>query len=234
MVGSQQMMGCPPKSADQKASLEASTLVFDLDGTLIDSLPGIRASLAEAFLTVGRRMPDNDLRNAIGPPIGIIARRLAPTLTDQEVSQIERHYRNAYDSEGWCRTVAFDGVLQTLQSLRRRGLRLFIVTNKPHTPTEKIITYLGWQDFFDGILSRDSRIPVYASKGDILRDLLDTHGLAAHSALMLGDTVEDEEAAAANNLRFVHASYGYSTIISATTAIHSFPELLTLIAAKQP
>ena len=227
-------MECLTKSRDQRALLEASTLVFDLDGTLIDSLPGIRASLAEAFSTVGRQMPDNDLRNTIGPPISVIARRIAPPLTDEEVSQIERHYRKAYDSVGWRYTVAFDGVIQTLQSLRQCGLRLFIVTNKPRTPTEKIIAYLGWQDFFDGILSRDSRTPVYASKADILRDLLDAYGLAAHSALMLGDTVEDEEAAVANNLRFVHVSYGYGTINSATTTIHSFPELLTLIAAKQP
>ena len=69
-------------------------MVFDLDGTLIDSSPGIALSLAAAFQSVGRVMPETDIRKAIGPPIRIIARRVEPSLTDAELDGIEPSYRS--------------------------------------------------------------------------------------------------------------------------------------------
>jgi hypothetical protein len=65
------------------SSIGANNLVFDLNGTLIDSVPGIETSLETAFLRARCEMPPTDLRAAMGPPIGIIVRRLEPTLTDE-------------------------------------------------------------------------------------------------------------------------------------------------------
>jgi phosphoglycolate phosphatase len=222
-------MECVMHVSEVISAIGANNLVFDLDGTLIDSVPGIGTSLEAAFLSAGRQMPRTDLRGAIGPPIGIIARRLEPTLTDEEVAQIEQHYRKRYDTEGWSHTIAFDGVAGTLRTLHQQGLRLFVVTNKPRIPTKKILDYLNLQDLFDEVISRDSRTPVYASKTEMLLGLIDSQRLAPHSTVMLGDTAEDGEAAAANGLRFVHVSYGYGAAAFATHRIQHFSELLTLI-----
>jgi phosphoglycolate phosphatase len=81
-------------------STQIKALIFDLDGTLIDSMAGIGSALKTAFQAAGRTMPGVDLRRVIGPPITIIARSIEPLLTDAEAAIIERSYRANYDRDG--------------------------------------------------------------------------------------------------------------------------------------
>lgn len=215
--------------SDNKQPIPVSTIVCDLDGTLIDSIPGIGASLSAAFLAIGREMPTADLRAAIGPPIGIIARRIEPSLSDDEVTQIERHYRAGYDVDGWRETVLFQGVADTLQSLREQGCRLYIITNKPRIPTEKILIHLGLHSLFEEVVSRDSRSPGYESKSEMLRDLLHRRSLPADATIMIGDTSEDGEAASANHLKFAFVTYGYGAHSSVALSIDNFADLQQLL-----
>jgi phosphoglycolate phosphatase len=205
-------------------------LVFDLDGTLIDSTPGISVALKAAFQSVGRTMPEVDLRHVIGPPITVIARRIEPLLSDIEVSGIERSYRTIYDSNGWRDTLAFPAVADTLRALHRHDLRLYIVTNKPLVPTSNILTHLGLNDLFVEVLTRDSRSPHYASKADMLSDLLGRQQLQTDSTLMVGDTNEDQEAAHVNGLGFLHATYGYGSVRVPSSHIDHFSEIAALLS----
>lgn len=200
-------------------------LVFDLDGTLIDSAPGISASLKAAFRFAGRNMPRAEVRSVIGPPIGVIARRIEPTLTDAEVKLIEQEYRSSYDSEGWRETVAFEGVVEALPRLHAAGWRLFVVTNKPRVPTQKILALLKIESALEAVLSRDSRTPRYASKAEMLADLMAIHKLEPSSTVMVGDTQEDGEAALANHLQFVHVSYGYGAVSDASMTASRFQDI---------
>jgi phosphoglycolate phosphatase len=214
--------------------LSAENLIFDLDGTLVDSVPGIEIAVEAAFRSIGRSIPAGSLRSVIGPPIGVIARRIEPSLTDDEIAQIEQRFRHDYDTFGWRGTVAFDGVVQTLRELRRRGLQLFIVTNKPRVPTEKILADLALQGFFVEAVSRDSQGAVPLGKTEMLNDLLRRRKLPPETAIMVGDTVEDSDAATVNGLRFVHAGYGYGAPFPATYSIRGFSELLTLVGSPPP
>lgn len=206
-----------------------TNLIFDLDGTLVDSIPGIGSSLGEAFLSVGRQMPLADLRAAIGPPIGIIAQRLEPELSYNEIAQIERHYRSSYDNDGWRNTPLFPGVAETLQACMERGYRLFIVTNKPRIPTKKILQYLELESLFEEIVTRDSRSPAYASKAEMLQDLLEEHALTIETTVMIGDTAEDCDAAEVHQLRFICATYGYGSVASPQFFVESFADLQNLL-----
>jgi phosphoglycolate phosphatase len=208
---------------------ETNALVFDLDGTLIDSTPGIESALRAAFQSVGRTMPAVDLRRIIGPPITVIARRVEPLLSDAEVASIEQSYRAIYDSVGWRDTLAYPTVGDTLGALHRRGLRLFIVTNKPLVPTLKILAHLGLANLFLEVLTRDSRAPHYASKADMLADLLSGQQLKPSATLMIGDTSEDQEAAHTNNIDFLHATYGYGSVTMPARCIRQFSEIATLL-----
>jgi len=215
-----------PASNRLAASLAGfQALVFDLDGTLIDSAPGISASLKAAFNSAGRSMPGAEVRSVIGPPIGVIARKIDPTLTDAEVKLIEQEYRSSYDSEGWRETVAFDGVVETLSRLHAAGWRLFVVTNKPSVPTGKILALLKIESALEAVFSRDSRTPRYASKTEMLADLMAIHKLEPGSTAMVGDTQEDGEAALANRLQFVHVSYGYGTVSDAAMRANRFQDI---------
>lgn len=210
--------------------LEAA--IFDMDGTLVDSAPGIGSSLAAAFRAIGREMPATDVRSAIGPPIRVIAKRLEPTLTDVETLAIERAYRPLYDNDGWRATAAFDGVAQTLPGLRDAGLRLFLATNKPRIPALKILELLGIANLFEAVITRDSRTPHFTSKAEMLGGLLATHGLRGETAVMVGDTLEDRLAAEENGVRFIFASYGYGDDPGAETAIARFSELSPWMGLK--
>lgn len=208
------------------------SLLFDLDGTIIDSCPGIAAALSAAFRAAGRIMPTADLRTIVGPPIRIIAARIDSTLTEGELLQIEQAYRAAYDSDGWLDTLLFDGVFPVLQELREAGAQLFVVTNKPRIPTAKILSHFGMTDLFQEILTRDSRTPGYSGKAEMLSTLLLRHRLSPESTVMIGDTVEDRDAAIANSLEFIHARYGFGSISTPCRSIPCFADLGNALSAN--
>jgi phosphoglycolate phosphatase len=200
-------------------------LIFDLDGTLIDSSPGIAASLNAAFEAVGRHLPTVEIRRIIGPPINVMARKIEPSLTDSEVAAIEQKYRTEYDTEGWRETVPYEGVLESLLRLNEAGLRLFVVTNKPKIPARKILGHLGMSPVFEAVFTRDTRTPMYTSKTEMLAGLIANHRLEAATSAMVGDTQEDQEAAVGNGLQFIHATYGYGIVPEAKLAAVRFEEI---------
>jgi phosphoglycolate phosphatase len=213
---------------DSLSSAALTSIVFDLDGTLIDSAPGIAASLAHAFLAADRSFAEpsvDAVRKAIGPPIRVIARRIEPSLTDAELTRIEPAYRAHYDTRGWRQTLLYEDVAERLATLRSQGLRLFIVTNKPHFPTHSILNHLHIGALFDATLSRDSQSPVFTNKSAMLSTLLKTNILNPAATLMVGDTSEDQEAAHSNEMRFLHVTYGYGSLTTPAPAIGRFAEL---------
>jgi phosphoglycolate phosphatase len=223
----------PGMATPQRLNLPSrlTAIVFDLDGTLVDSSPGIASSLAAAFQSVGRVMPEADFRKAIGPPIRIIARRVEPSLTDDELDLIEPFYRADYDNRAWRDTVIFDGVADTLREFHAQGLRLFIITNKPRIPTTHILAQFNLQHLFHEILTRDGGLPPFASKAEMLATLIERHGLSPDSTVMVGDTGEDQETAHANHVPFLHVTYGCGTVESAHK-IDLFPELAMLLKTQ--
>ncbi len=106
-------------------------VLFDLDGTLLDSIPGIAWSIKAALQAAGLAEPAVDLRQSIGPPIRTILSRAAATEDPALLDQLERHFRASYDTEGWRRTTCFPGTLELLEAMKANGHRLFIISNKP-------------------------------------------------------------------------------------------------------
>ena len=223
------MVSSDPIDANSTGLARIDAVVFDLDGTLIDSMPGIENALRTAFQSAKRTMPEVDLRRIIGPPIAVIARRVEPTLSDKEVEIIERSYRASYDRVGWRDSLAYPDVADTLALFHRCGIRLFIVTNKPIAPTSNILAHLGLRDFFLEVLTRDSRVPHYANKADMLADLLNRQHLVPGATLMIGDTGEDQEAAHTNGLEFLHVTYGYGSVPALARCVHQFSEIAPLL-----
>jgi phosphoglycolate phosphatase len=209
-------------------------IFFDLDGTLADSLPGLRLSIAEAFAATGRTLPDVDLRPHIGPGVRSILRNLDATITDEELDRMELVFRASYDTRGVLDTALFPEVDATLRGLRADGHELFIITNKPKLATATLLGKLGLSELFTDIVSRNSRDRPYASKTEMLADTVEHHGADPARSVMVGDTLEDLHAAEAAGMRFVHATYGYGTIPRAGhTGLQHFAQIATLCAAAQ-
>lgn len=192
------------------------TVLFDLDGTLLDSLPGIRYSIVEAFRACGLPMADVEMRSLIGPPIRTILSRLLVTLPveakEQHLNCLERAFRASYDSEGWQKTYHYAGTAAMLKQMKEQGLRLFVVSNKPRQVSLKILQREDTFEYFDQIVTRDSRMPRYAGKYEMISYLLIEQAMQPANCLMVGDTIEDAEAAAAAGMQFCLMTHGYGDV----------------------
>lgn len=203
-------------------------IFFDLDGTVINSFPGIEHSIQTAFTACGRVLPIKDLRSFVGPSIREILMQIDARLTKQDLEMMENIYRQHYDTVGCLRTLLYPGVRDTLNIFTANNIQMFIITNKPKLPTVTILKNLHISQYFLDILCRDSRDPPFSSKTEMLHDLMPRHDIDPLSSLMVGDTEDDWRAASECSLSFIHAGYGYGSIHKYNLdVIYGFPELLT-------
>ena len=192
--------------------VKPTAMIFDLDGTLIDSLPGIEFSVKAAFVSCRIPFPAIDLRKMIGPPIQNILSQVAETTDPSILADLERAFRASYDENGWQKTLCYPGTESALHALQEAGIRLFVVTNKPQQVSLRIAEMIRIKQFFESIVTRDSRSPQYADKGEMIESLLHSNALDARNCLLVGDTAEDACAAALCGMPFAHIRHGYGTI----------------------
>ncbi len=126
--------------------------------------------------------------------------------------------------------------MHTLRTFHSAGLRLFLVTNKPATPTRRIVDHLGIAELFSDILCRNSVTPPFSSKASMLGHLLQVHQLDPKECLYVGDTSEDYRAAREVGLPMAIVAYGYGEPnVSHPQCIHldNLGELLTIIETME-
>jgi phosphoglycolate phosphatase len=186
-----------------------NSVVFDLDGTLVDSLRGIESSLRGALDKVmpGGELPS--LRDFIGPPLPTMVSEMWPMLDAVEVALLVSEFRNLYSQHGWKLTVPFPGVRKTLNRLHNSGYHLFVLTNKPTRISRLILDSLGLLSFFRDVVSLDFCNPPFVSKQESARFLIREHSLDPTLTVMMGDGRDDMVSATACGFRFVAAAYGY-------------------------
>jgi phosphoglycolate phosphatase len=184
-------------------------LIFDLDGTLIDSAPSILASYAHVFAS-NRIATQQPLTSAmIGPPLMQTLAKLSGVEDAEVLSDLAQQFKSHYDSEGYKQTLIYNGVPQFLASLQAAGFKLYIATNKRYVPTLKIVQHLGWEQYFSGIFALDYYLPALTNKGQMLGQILSDLSITPKDALYIGDRYEDGTAAEQNGLPFVLVSWGY-------------------------
>lgn len=187
-----------------------STVLFDLDGTVSDSAPGILASLEKAFADLGVAwLDEGTARSLLGPPFWD---SLAPYVGSERVAEAVGRYREHYVGGGaMFDTILYPGVLETLQRLAATGRTLAVATSKPETHAAQIIEHLGIAEYFVTVCGdtldggRDSKALVV---GEALRRLGNPD---PSSVLMVGDRSHDVLGAAAHDVRCAGALWGYGT-----------------------
>ena len=180
-------------------------VLFDLDGTLVDSLPGIAFSVDAALRACELPARTRGLAPLIGPPIRNILAAVTGNTEPAALDRLEAAFRLSYDSEGWRRTVCMPGVPDMLWRLMTADIALWVATNKPALPTARILSELNLGGFFREAACRDSRKPPFASKAELLVELLTRRGMHPSECLMVGDTSEDWYAAEAAGIECVIA-----------------------------
>ena len=208
-------------------------LFFDVDGTLVDSLPGIEFSIREALGSLGRECNGN-IRQLIGPPIREVLQKILGDESESELDRVEAQFRKYYDSEGWKKASLYPGVEGTLRELKANGNRLFVFTNKPAHVTTAILKDLNLDWCFEATLSRDSRVPHFEDKGAMLSKLVSDFDVDKDSALVTGDSGEDCRAALLIGIRFCFVTYGYGRLPDGQASacvrqIDNFSSLLSIL-----
>ena len=208
-------------------------VIFDLDGTLVDSLTGIEQSVRAAITLVLPEVPMPDLRAVIGPPIATMFARLWPELAPETMERLVAEFREHYVSTGCLASRPFPGVPETLSQLHSGGRRLFVLTNKPAAPTRKILGHLALQRFFTAAHSPDSVTLPFSSKPDGARLLMRAFGLEPETTALVGDGADDAASADSCGFRFIAAGYGYGNPVS-KDRIEKFSEIVPVLLKRFP
>ena len=183
-------------------------VLFDLDGTLVDSRAAIRASLAHALARIGARYPaDLPVETVIGTALVDIFSEHFDIRGDRAERAIV-HYRAHYDAEAHRGSRVYDNVPDTLVRLRAAGLRLFVATVKPTIIAGKVLRDMGLAEHFEGVAG-SSMDHARREKADIIRHALDAHRLEPTASAMVGDRAQDIEGARLHGLRAVGVRYGF-------------------------
>jgi phosphoglycolate phosphatase len=188
------------------------SLILDLDGTLIDSRPGILESFSVAVNAVypGRKFDPETV--VLGPPIRDMFAISFPDGTESEREKLFRSFREHYDREGSLKTQLYEGAREVLSLCRQRGIDLYVATNKPSHISLAILSQFAIGDDFRCVLAVDSVKPPFADKAAIIQRLLQDFEINIPAAYYVGDSVEDAIAAGRCDLRFVWAAYGYGKL----------------------
>lgn len=186
-------------------------LVFDLDGTLIDSVPDLHACINRLLESEGRRLLDlPELTRMVGDGVPALVRRAYEAtggLTDDFEACVQR-YLGLYGAALADRTVPYPGVVETLEQLQRAGHRMAVCTNKPYAPTMEILEALGLARFFSAVAGGDS-LPVRKPDGGHLLGTLEMLESGPNRAVMIGDSLNDIQVAINAGVRSIAVSYGY-------------------------
>lgn len=190
-------------------------VAFDLDGTLLDTLPDL-ADAGNAMLTeLGRpAVSEASTRSFIGDGVARLVKRLLDGTRDGEppadlfehaLEIFERHYRDGLVR----RTTVYPGVIEGLDALARAGLKLACVTNKPEAFTRPLLAAHGLDRRLDLVIGGDT-LPRKKPDPLPLRHCASVFGVETPALLMIGDSTNDVLAARAAGCPVVCVPYGYT------------------------
>ncbi|GAB2501078.1 HAD hydrolase-like protein [Lysobacter humi (ex Lee et al. 2017)] len=184
-----------------------ATLLFDLDGTLIDSSVGISRCAAHAFERLGEPVPDQaTLRSWIGPPLRT---SFAPLLRDEaRVEQAVEFYRERFETHGWTEHEVYPGIPEAIEALHAQGHRLAVVTAKNEPHARKILATLPFARHFDEIVgaTTDGRL---SHKPELITEALRRLGCDARECRMIGDRRMDMEGARHHGMPGIGVLWGF-------------------------
>ena len=188
-------------------------LIFDLDGTLINSEKGIIEALYNSFLKSKLKIIISKKEITIGPPLDETIRNCNNKLTTKEVENIKANFKAIYDNELFSLLEIYENIELLLQILNKKNIPIFIGTNKRYIPTKKILNYLSWDNYFKEVYAIDRFEKAYTNKAQMLKNLLEIEMISPEEALYIGDKYSDFIAADKNKISFIGADWGISDFV---------------------
>jgi phosphoglycolate phosphatase len=193
----------------QSSARAKSNIIFDLDGTLIDSAPSILGCLKIVVENSGYEVTKKFDSTLIGPPLKDTLKFLTGEEDEKKLNILIEKFKSEYDLGACNLATPYPGISALLADLKGAGKNIFIVTNKRYVPTRKILANSGWDNLIDDVYTIDYPSQSHSGKSRVINRLLLDASLTSSDTCYIGDRFEDCEAANANNLTFIHVSWGY-------------------------
>ncbi len=189
------------------------TVLFDLDGTLVDNFTAIHRCYAEVAVELGFAPKSyEEVRAAVGGSISVTMRKLLPESVADRAAELYRQKFPAVMHEG---LFVYEGVERLVRNLHSRGYKVAVFTNKEITVTRRLLEHLGFDHFFHGVIGTGDT-PWRKPQPEFTRHALEVLGSSPSRTIMVGDSPFDIAAARNGGLRAVHC---------VTTGSHSAEQL---------
>jgi phosphoglycolate phosphatase len=205
-----------------------TAVLFDLDGTLTDSAPGIVSSLSRALDSVGRPQDAGELLRYVGPPLHDTLADLG--LGPEETERVVHLYRRLADETDLVENSVFPGMLEVLTDLRAAGIAIALATSKPVQRARRIVEHFRILPLLDVVGGSDDPRGI-VTKADVVAYSLTELAAAGHDvsrAVLVGDRVHDVVGAREHGVPTILAAWGYGTPAEAegTVAVAQDPDAL--------
>lgn len=220
---------------------DKKVILFDLDGTLVDSAPDLALSLNHMLESLGRETFDPEIiRSWVGNGAQTLVKRAlsGSSTIDEEIDPIlfEKAldiFLNFYAQNLCVSTVPYPNVQTTLRSLKSKDYRLVLVTNKPYDFIQPLLEGLELTDLFELCLGGDSLAKRKPDPMPLLH-VCESLDVCVTKCLMIGDSKNDIVAANAAKMQSIGVSYGYNygediSLYEPDSVVHGFHEIMGLL-----
>ena len=184
--------------------MKYDTVLFDFDGTLVDSSEGIIKHLKIALASMNEPIPDeNTLKKFIGPSL-LISYKTHCGMDDDRANEAIAAYRKTYDTDGYRLSKPYDGIIDLIQKLRKAGVKTAIASAKPQYILDPCAEYFGFTKLFDAIVGADCEGRSSNSKKEIVE-----RAIVGKKAVMVGDSVFDIDGGRDAGIDTIAVTYGF-------------------------
>lgn len=185
------------------------SIIFDLDGTLVDSLPDMHAASSEMLKSINLNpLPSNQVRSFIGDGVGKLIERCLDVY-GLKVSEVTTQvFMEYYYANPTTHSRCYQGVKGALSKLYLRGFNLGICTNKPSSLTNKVLENLDIKQYFEVVICGDT-FPERKPNPRPLLEAVSHLKSKTNSTIFIGDSEVDMQTAVSSNVRFGLFSQGY-------------------------
>lgn len=219
--------------------MHTTTILIDLDGTLIDPKVGIAACIQHALHRLGRSAPHaDDLEWCIGPPLAASLAQLLDTDDERLIQDALAGYRERFSQQGKFENTVYAGIPQALAGLVEAGRTLILATSKPRPYAQDILEHHFLSDYFFAVHGSEMSGERSGPKAELLEHIFANEGVLPEEAIMVGDRAHDVIAAKACGLPSVGVLYGYGSRAELEAAgadiLLETPDELSLLARPGP
>ncbi|MCI9173563.1 MAG: HAD hydrolase-like protein [Lachnospiraceae bacterium] len=189
--------------------MKKTTILFDLDGTLVNTEEGVDKSVCYTLEKYGMEAPDRDtIRRFIGPLLADSFQR-EYGFSEEKAREADMIFRERYETIGLFECELFPGVEEALKTLKEKGYRLSVASSKEEVPCRRILERLGIARYFDLICGARVKENI-GEKAEVLNDAVKRLGISdKKEAVLIGDSRYDARGAREAGIDCVGVSYGF-------------------------